>query len=211
MNARTGHRSQPTAHCPLLTDMPSANVQLDAIRDFRVQLVKFIETTGVCLADADADILRTLGWLETEMVPYWASQIRKREELVMRCKEAVRQKTLYKDATGRPQSAIDEQKALKKAQLALEEAQSKFTASKQYIRQIQKQQHDYKGQVQKLALNVAGNVTEQVSKLQALYNIVAQYGTNDGPMEQRSMAQREGQGIRGEGQAEDANANDNSS
>jgi hypothetical protein len=128
-----------------------ANVQLEAIRNFRATLVKFIETAGVCLADADADVQRTLSWLELEMAPHWATQIRKREELVMRCKDAVRQKLLYKDSTGRPGSAIDEQKALKKAQAMLEEAQQKFTASKQYIRRIQKQQLDYRGRCRSLA------------------------------------------------------------
>lgn len=169
--------------------MSSANVQLDAIRAFRVAMIKFIESAGISLADADADILRTLGWLENEMAPYWASQIRKREELVMRCKEAVRQKTLYKDATGRPQSAIDEQKALKKAQAMLELAQQKFAATKAYVRRIQKQQMDYRGQTQKLALNVAGDLKDRVSHLQSLYNTLAEYAKNDAPTEARSMAQ----------------------
>ena len=40
--------------------MSSANVQVDALRDFRVALVKFIETAGMSLADADSDIARTL-------------------------------------------------------------------------------------------------------------------------------------------------------
>lgn len=169
--------------------MSGANVQLDAIRDFRIALVKFIEMAGVCLADADGEILRTLHWLEMEQVPYWATQIRKREEVVSRWKDAVRQKTVFKDATGSRQSAIDEMKQLKKAEALLNEAQEKFIASKQYIKRIQKQQMEYKGQVARLNLALTGYLAECVAKLQALQNIIAEYSKIDSPTEQKSMAQ----------------------
>jgi hypothetical protein len=169
--------------------MSGANVQLDAIRDFRIALVKFIEMANICLADADGEILRTLHWLEMEQVPYWATQIRKREENVGRWKDAVRQKTLYKDVVGGRQSAVDELKQLKKAEALLLEAQEKFTASKQYIRRIQKQQMEYKGQVTRLNLALTGYLAACVAKLQALQNIIAEYARIDSPTEQRSMAQ----------------------
>ena len=72
--------------------MPGAHVTLDALRDFRIAMIKFIEIVSVSLADADGDVLRTANWLELEQIPYWTTQIRKREELVTRCKDAVRQK-----------------------------------------------------------------------------------------------------------------------
>ena len=169
--------------------MSGANVQLDALRDFRIALVKFIEMAGVCIADADGEILRTLHWLEMEQVPYWATQIRKREENVQRWKEKVREKTLFKDATGGRQSAVDEMKQLKKAEALLVEAQEKFTASKQYIKRIQKQQMEYKGQVTRLNLALTGYLAAAVAKMQALQNIVAEYAKTDSPTEQKSMAQ----------------------
>lgn len=168
--------------------MSGANVQLDAIRDFRVSLIKYIEMLNICLADADGEILRTLHWLEMEQVPYWATQIRKREENVARWKDAVRQKTLYKDATGGRQSAVDEMKQLKRAEAMLVEAQEKYTASRQYVRRIQKQQMEYKGQVTKLSLAASGYLTACVAKLQALQNIIAEYARVDAPTEQRSVA-----------------------
>lgn len=169
--------------------MSTANVQLDALRETRVSLIKFIETAGVALADADSDIIRTLNWLELEQVPHWTTQIRRREELVMRCKDAVRQKLLYKDSTGGRSSAVDELKQLKKAEAMLLEAQEKFTASKQYVRKIQKHQMEYKGQVQKLGLSLTGNLAAAVAKLQSLQNVVADYAKLETPTETRSMAQ----------------------
>ena len=171
--------------------MSSANVTLDALRDFRVALVKFIEGVNVSLADADGDILRTTNWLELEMVPYWTTQIRKREELVARCKDAVRQKLLYKDSTGSRSSAIDEQKALKKAEAMLLEAQEKLVASRQYYRRIQKAHLEYRGQVARLNLSLTGALADCVAKLQSLHDTVADYARRDAPTETRSMAQSE--------------------
>lgn len=169
--------------------MASANVTTQALRDFRVAMIKFIENVNVSLADADSDILRTTNWLELEQVPFWTTQIRKRQELVARCLDAVRQKTLYRDATGRPASAVDEQKALKKAQALLAEAEEKLVATKQYYRRIQKAHLEYRGQVSKLNLSLTGSLAECVAKLQALQDTVAAYGSNETPTEATSMAQ----------------------
>ena len=169
--------------------MSAANVSIDALRDFRVALVKFSETANVAISDADGEVHRTIHWLELEQLPYWTTQIRNRETVVQQWKDAVRQKTLYKDSTGRPQSAIDEMKKLGMAQASLVEAQERWTATKQYLRKLQKQQMEYRGQVQKLSLALAGDVRECLARLQSLQQMIAEYGHTDNATETRSMAQ----------------------
>lgn len=169
--------------------MSAANVSLDALRDFRVALVKFSETCAVAIGDADGEVHRTLHWLELEQLPYWTQQIRQRETLVAQWKDAVRQKQLYKDSTGGRQSAVDELKNLARAQASLLEAQERWTATKQYIRKLQKQQMEYRGQVQKLSLALTGDVRECLARLQTLQNMIAEYGRTNAPTETRSMAQ----------------------
>ena len=169
--------------------MSGANVQLDAIRDFRVALVKFIESAGVAIADADGEVHRTLHWLELEQLPYWTQQIRQRGDVVARWKDAVRQKTLYKDSTGGRQSVIDEMKKLKRAEASLVEAEERWTATKQYVRKVQKQQMEYRGQVQKLSLALSGDLGECLAKLQGLQALIAAYAKTESPTDVRSMAQ----------------------
>jgi hypothetical protein len=161
---------------------------VDAIKAFRTAMVKFIETVSVALADADADIARTLGWLETQQAPYWNSQIRKRQELVTRCKDAVRQKTLYKDSLGRTQSAVDEMKALQRAQRLLDEAEQKLQLTKQYHRRLQRQQQEYRGQVAKLQLSLTGDLPHVVVKLGNLVGLIQEYGSTESPGEAKSAA-----------------------
>ena len=61
---------------------------LDALRSFKIALVKFAEAANVALGDADSELQRTLTWLETEQLSYWQGQHRKRAEMVTRAKEA---------------------------------------------------------------------------------------------------------------------------
>src|SRR6059058_4974910 len=106
--------------------MAEARVEsTDAIRAFRHALLKFAELANSALTDAEADAGHTLMWLETEQRTYWTNNVRKASELVSRCQDAVRQKKIFKDSSGRPQSAVDEEKALAKAKRLKEHAEEK--------------------------------------------------------------------------------------
>src|SRR5262245_48342280 len=127
---------------------------IDALKHFKIALIKFMEAAHVALGDAEGEVQRMLTWLEIEQEPYWKNQIRKLTETVSRCKDAVRQKKLFKDSSGRTPSAIDEEKALHVAQRRLEEAEQKSIATRKWARQLQKEFLVYKGDVQRLATNV---------------------------------------------------------
>jgi hypothetical protein len=85
---------------------------LDALTLFKSALLKFQEAAQIALSDAEGEMNRVLLWVENEQQSHWQTQIRKCQEAVVRCKEAVREKKIFKDATGRQQSAVDEEKAL---------------------------------------------------------------------------------------------------
>ncbi len=88
---------------------------VDALSIFRAALIKFAENGNVALSSADSDIDRVLGWLERDQLSYWAMQIRKRHEIVLKWEDAIRQKKLYKNIDGTTKSAVDEQKELQRA------------------------------------------------------------------------------------------------
>src|SRR5882757_7866013 len=129
--------------------MPTARVQsVDALNHFRIALWKFAESANVALGDSEGEVQRTLMWLQGEQQQFWTGQIRKRHEKVNQCKDAVRQKKLYKDSTGKTQSAVDEEKMLRIAMHRLEEAEQKLTNTKRHSGKMQKELHMYKGATQ---------------------------------------------------------------
>jgi hypothetical protein len=118
---------------------------IDALRMFRAALIKFAETTGSALTDADADVRSTLIWLERDQSTYWKGQIRKRHDALERAKEALRHKQLYKGPAGGRQSDVDEQKMVSKCKAALMEAEQKLLAVKKSIVKLNKSMSDFLG------------------------------------------------------------------
>jgi len=156
--------------------MSTAQVEsIDAIKDFRVYLMKFREMAGRALSDADSDVNRIMRWLEGEGANYWAAQARKRQEAVVKAEEAFRQKRLYKDASGSTPSAVEEMKALQVAKKRLEEAVEKQKNVKKWTRELQKQATLYRGQVSSFTNDVASGVPEAYSFLGALLEQLEKY------------------------------------
>lgn len=141
---------------------------IDALRAFRTAMVKFAETCNVAMADAEGEVHRTMVWLESEQAQRWVSELRKRTEMVGRCQEAVRSKTLFKDSTGSRQSAVEEQKALAIAIRRKEEAEQKIVAVKKGVRRLQKELESYKGNVQRLSTYVSSLVPAATAGLERM-------------------------------------------
>jgi hypothetical protein len=141
---------------------------LETLRAFKVALWKFQEAAQVALGDAESDATRTLMWVENEQDSYWQGQIRKAEQHVVRCKEAVRMKKLFRDSAGREQSAVDEEKALKMAMQKLAAAQAKHALVKRWVRQLQKEIELYKGGVQRFTTTVFSDIPTAAAHLESL-------------------------------------------
>ncbi len=148
---------------------------VDALRAFKIVLIKFAEAANVALADAEGEVSRTLTWLETEAPTVWAGQVRKRQELLGRAQEALRQKRVFKDSSGRTPSAVEEEKAVAMAKRRLEEAQGKLTATRKYERILSKEMDLYKGQVSRFATAAQSDVPLAISKLDRLVQQIEAY------------------------------------
>src|SRR5258708_21732479 len=148
---------------------------IDSLKHFRIALWKFAEAANVALGDAEGEIERTVMWLGGEQQQFWQTQIRKRHETVERCKDAVRQKKLFKDSTGRPQSAVDEEKALAIAQKRLAEAEQKLINTKRHSTKLQRELHLYKGGVQRFMTAVSSDIPTAVAKLDQMVQSLEAY------------------------------------
>jgi succinate dehydrogenase/fumarate reductase flavoprotein subunit len=138
---------------------------IDVIKHFRSALVKFQESANAALTDAESEMHQAHTWLDTEQRQHWQREIRKCQELVMRCKEAVRMKKLFKDSTGSKQSAIDEEKALKVAERKLQEAEQKSANVKRHLLKLPKEVQTYKGLTQRFATSVQQDIPLALARL----------------------------------------------
>lgn len=164
----------------------SARVEsIDALKHFRIALFKFAESSNIALNDAESEMRKTMNWLEHEQYGHWQGEIRKRHEMVERCKEAVRMKKLFRDSTGRQQSAVDEEKALRLAMARFAEAEQKFANTKKYARILAKEIEVYRGASQRFATTVQVDIPQAVMNLDgfivALEEYVSLKGVDTGP------------------------------
>lgn len=123
-----------------------------ALREFRPALIKFVEEARAALIAAEADASRTIDWLRREQAPFWKKEIRRRQDDVTRCKTDLINK--QRTASGDPRSAVEERKALDRAQHRLEDAQARAEHTSYWIRQLEKEHMSYKGTSQMLASQV---------------------------------------------------------
>jgi hypothetical protein len=150
---------------------------IDVILEFRMHLVKFIEACNSALGDSETDIQRTVNWLENDQQFYWQGQIRSRKEVLSRAQEALRQKQVFKDSTGRTPSAVEEQKAVVAAKKRLQEAEEKLAKTKSLAKQLQKQAMLYRGHVQRFSTAIMSDMPAAVAHLGALADRLTQYAS----------------------------------
>src|SRR5258705_8997946 len=148
---------------------------IESLKHFRIALWKFAEAANVALADAEGEVQRMVMWLQGEQQQFWQNQIRKRHEIVTRCKDAVRQKKLFKDSSGRPQSAVDEEKALAIAKKRLEDAEQKLINTKRHSAKLQREYHLYKGGVQRFQTAVSADIPTAVASLDKMVQSLEAY------------------------------------
>ena len=169
--------------------MSEARVEsIDALKSFKTALLKFAEGANVALGDAESEVIRTMNWLETEQTSYWQMQHRKMTEVVGRCKEAVRMKRLFKDASGRPQSAVEEEKALKIALRKLEEAEFKINVVRKTLKKLEKEFPLYRGSVQRFATDVVVEIPTATALLESMVLSLESYASLGAPVEVTSSA-----------------------
>ena len=148
---------------------------IDTLRTFRVALIKFGEEANAALASAEAEMQRMVGWLERDQMSFWTFQIRKRQEALGRAQEALRQKKLFPDASGRFPTPIDEEKAVRRCKAALEEAEEKLANCKKYARVLQKEIMNYKGGVQRFSSWVHVEVPGAVARIDRMVGKLEAY------------------------------------
>ena len=156
--------------------MSEAKVEsIEAIANFKRALFKFAESANAALTDAEAEMNHVYRWLEHEQRVYWQNNVRKAGELVSRCEEALRQKRLFKDASGRIPSAVDEEKALARAKRMREHAEERLENVKRYTPRLQREIMLYKGQVTRFATFVAADIPGAAAKLDKMVDSLEAY------------------------------------
>lgn len=129
---------------------PAARVtSLEAIQVFRERLVEFGIDGRDALGALEYQVHRAVDWL-AEKTQHWQRQIRERREEFHRAKLELDQRK-YENRDGRGRGTTEPEKNFRKAQLRLQEAESKLALCKRWKPLLEHAVHEYFGPTRALA------------------------------------------------------------
>ncbi len=127
---------------------------IDSLERFRAGLLGFIDDARNTLSEADTELQRLQLWLDGDQKLHWQQELRRRSEEVARAKSALYRKQVTVSSKDRPPSAVDEKKALRRAEERLAEAEGKLRRIRHWSIHLASESNRYRGAVAPLAAAV---------------------------------------------------------
>lgn len=118
---------------------------ITVIERFRASYTIAAEAFGLALQDAESDVERTILWLDSEIGPYWQSQLRRAQEHVVVCKSALFRKQEIKATPEARPSVVTERKALERAKARLALCERKLDMIRRWRVELPRQAIVFKG------------------------------------------------------------------
>lgn len=146
----------------------------DVIKDFRHHFIKFNETCQQAITGIKGDARKVLQWLQTEQLPYWTAEVRKREELRMAARNALSSAKNNESVYG-PSSCIDERKELRKAEARKEEAELKLKAVKKWLSMLEREIENQIAPVNNLSAVLDSGIPRGLAQLDLLTEKLEEY------------------------------------
>ena len=147
---------------------------IDDLKSLRVALALYGEDTLGTLGAVEAEVRRTLRWVEEERPAYWQEQIKKRRELVAMARADVFRRNIQKRPDYNP--AMSEQKeALRKAEASLQDAEKRLVMVRKWQPTLRHAVLEYHASVQRLKDMAAGDVPSGVNLLTRIVDALEAY------------------------------------
>jgi hypothetical protein len=147
---------------------------IESLKDLRVALALYSEDTLGALGAVEAEVRRTLRWLQEERPVYWAEQIKRRREQVSAARAEVFKKNLQKRADYNP--PMSEQKEnLRKAEVSLQDAEKRLAAVRKWQPLFKQAALEYHASIQRLKDLSASDVPRAVNVLTLMIDSLESY------------------------------------
>ncbi len=147
---------------------------IDSLKDLRVALALYGEDTLGALGAVEAEVRRTLRWLQEERPYYWQEQIKRRREQVTMARAEVFKRSLQKRGDYTPPMS-EQKEALRKAEASLQDAEKRLAMVKKWQPLFKQAVLEYHGSVQRIKDAAGGDVPRAVNLLTQLIDSLEAY------------------------------------
>ena len=147
---------------------------IESLKDLRVALALYGEDTLGALGAVEAEVRRSMRWLQEERPVYWAEQIKRRREQVSAARAEVFKKNLQKRADYNP--PMSEQKEnLRKAEVSLQDAEKRLAAVRKWQPLFKQAALEYHASIQRIKDLSASDVPRAVNVLTRMIDALESY------------------------------------
>jgi hypothetical protein len=147
---------------------------IDALKEFRVALALYGEDALSALGAVDAEVRRTIQWLQQERPYYWQEQIKRRRQFVAEAKAELFQKKLQQKADYHP-SMSEPMEKLRHAEAALADAEKRLGLVRKWQPILQQAALEYRASTRRINDLAAGDVPRAVNLLGRLIDALEAY------------------------------------
>jgi hypothetical protein len=162
-----------------------ANItSLDAIQEFRANLVIYLNKARPVLDEAASEVSRVRIWLETERRPYWLKQYLQRTQRLEEAEAALFSAKLSRFS----EVSAAQQAAVQKARLAVGEAEEKIRSIKRWTRDYENRTGILLKQLEKLGNVFSLDLTNAVAYLNELIDTLQKYAAMQAPAGETAAA-----------------------
>ncbi len=194
----------------------AANVRsLEALRDFRVALIKFIEKAKLAVSTSDSEVMHTQIWLQSQQPTHWVQVMRRCEEKLSQAQSELFRATLSQPDN--PRGPTDQIRLVSKCKAEIVAAKEKLDQTKKWSRTFERSTNEYRGAISPLSSALDGNAHKAVvlieRSIETLEKYLATQTTSDtetlSSVDAQSIA-RKGEEQQNETEKNDEHANSNS-
>lgn len=122
---------------------------VEALKHFRSALALYGEETLAALGAVEAEVRRTIYWLEQERPGYWQEQIKRRRERVSQARGEVHRKRLQQRPDYTPPMS-EQMENLRKAEASLQDAEKRLTLVRKWQPRFQHALLEYHASIQRI-------------------------------------------------------------
>jgi hypothetical protein len=147
---------------------------IDELKNLRVALALYGEDTLATLGAVEAEVRRTLRWLQEERPVYWQEQIKRRREQVALAKSEVFRRNLQKRPDYTPPMS-EQKEALRKAEASLQDAEKRLAMVRKWQPVFNQAILEYHASIQRLKDLAAADVPRAVNVLTRIVDALEAY------------------------------------
>lgn len=154
--------------------MPASIRSFDAIQRVRDELRRFAFQVGEGLTELEAEIRRTIDWVEHDRPLFWKERVRRAYDAVSDAKAELHRCLMYPLNDEQP-SCTEQRAALKKAEARLRYCHEKQALVKSLAQQLRHELHEYKGRTAALREAVELDTPKSAASLARMIDVLEQY------------------------------------